>query len=74
MKSLVAAATFSVCIGIATAYGYILGRTTQIITYQEDLNRCESACESNGGVDDCRIDILCSCENGALFSELDLRK
>lgn len=62
-----------IAFALGTAYGFGLPHVLITSTYQEDLNMCESACETNGGVESCSTSLYCSCENGASFSARDLR-
>lgn len=60
-------------IALAVAYGYSVGNITQTITYESDLASCTNICESNGGIERIRTSVFCTCENGALFSNGDVR-
>lgn len=60
---------------IALWYGFILGKATQTMTttYESDLKACVNICEPNGGVESVNTSVYCTCENGGLFTERDLR-
>jgi len=57
----------------ACAYGALLGSVTQTTTHKNDLQLCSNACESNEGMQKIRTSLYCTCENGASFTEDDLR-
>lgn len=74
MKKMVLILLYAAGIVLAVAYGLILGNSTQLTTYESDLAGCTNICEPNGGLDRIWTEVYCTCENGALFNDNDVRK